>query len=169
MPRRPEGLLYGFASFLGRRFLLVCLCLLLVMVLARTDNWFFRNEVFAWLGSGIAVDADHPSLSLFRAAAVDNCGPEGPPDASVCRDYQGAYAKQKPYIRPIHTLFATILLASYGERPWLDDLHRAAIGSLLAGGVLAVCLWLLLVLALPRDLRIAAAALPTQRSGKAIL
>lgn len=133
--------------------------LLLVFIFARLDNWLFTNEVFAWMQAGVQPSDGESSLLTYREAAVENCNLERQKPLSVCYAYQSTFLGHGFLLHPIHQFFGTGLLSGYGERPWLDDLQSAAIGSVVVGGALAVALWLLLVRSLPRELRMAAAVL----------
>ena len=84
---------------------------------------------------------------------MENCELESEEPLSVCRNYQGTLLGGAYFLHPIHEFFGSRLLETYGEGPWLKDLHRAAITSQLVGGLLAVGLWLLFVVSLPYAVR----------------
>jgi hypothetical protein len=153
MPRVDVRRLARLLPFVERHFLILATCILLVFVLARTDDWLYRNEVFSWLSSGIQFEANDPSLLAFRDAAIDNCRNVQDEAISVCRDYQSTFLDSMHFFRPLHGFFGARLLDTYGEGPWLEDLHRAAMWPHLLGGLLAVGLWLLFVVCLPPGLR----------------
>lgn len=155
-----DGATLSRALVVAEKFALVIAAgILIVLVLARTDKWLYSNEVFAWTRSGIEIGEAHASLFAFKEAAVENCelGSEEP--LPVCQNYQNAYLTQGFFLHPINVWFGSTLPSGYGEMPWLADLHWVAIGILLTSSVLAIALWLLLILSLPRDLRVAAAVL----------
>ena len=145
-----SGSLQQIAGWATRNILLVSTCLLLVFVLARADDWLFRNETFAWISGVFAVDPADPSLVRFHDRAVENCARAVQNSQDVCRDYQATFFGSTVLFHPLNELFASTLPMRYGHRPWLEDLHWAATGTLLVGGFLAIGLWLLLVIGLPR-------------------
>ncbi len=142
----------------GRHILLVAACLVLVLVLARIDDWLYRNETFAWMYAVFEVDPGEPSLVRFEEKAVENCERTIQAVREICRDYQATFLSNAFFLHPLHEIFALGLPAKYGQRPWLEDLHWAAIGALLFGGLLATALWAALVFGLPRGYRSIVAA-----------
>lgn len=151
--------LVRIGAFADRYYLALAVGIILAMTLARTDDWLYRNEIFAWLASGITFDADNPSLLAFQAAAVENCQQFTEEPTSVCRDYQKTFGDSTYFYRPIHGLFGRGLIDSYGTRPWLEDLHAAGLYPHLLGGLLAIALWLIYVRAMPGDSRFLVAAM----------
>ncbi len=111
------------------------------------------------MSGGVQFDTEHPSLDVLVEAAAENCRSVSGAALEVCRDYQNTLKASSFFLHPIHAFFGARLLSSYGGAPWLEDLHAAAISSQLVGGLLAIGLWLLFVLCLPRPSRALVAAL----------
>jgi hypothetical protein len=145
--------------FIGQHYLLFAVSCLAMLVLARTDDWLYRNEVFAWMSGGVDFDTGHPSLDVLVEAAVENCRSVTGAALEVCRDYQNTLKGSSFFLHPMNAIAGAGLPSSYGRAPWLEDLHMAAVSAQLLGGFLAIGLWLLFVFFLPGPSRVLVTAL----------
>lgn len=132
---------------------LLAVVTLLVVYLARIDDWLQKNEVFNALAMGLNVNADHPSLVALRDAGIENCKMHPGEDLNHCIEYQQVITQKLYFAQPIQGLFGVRLAASYGQSQWLLEVHRSAIWSQLSSALLAVFLWLVFTLALPPPYR----------------
>lgn len=146
-------------SLIQKHFILFGACVLAIFVLARLDDWLFRNEVFTWMSEGVPYKVGHPSLDVFAEAAAANCKSLSGPALETCRDYQNTLKGSAVDLHPIHSFFGKMLASEYGDAPWLNQLHTAAVWSSLLGGLLMIGLWVLFIRCLPLPGRTLVAAL----------
>ena len=132
---------------------LLAVVTLLVVYLARIDDWLQKNEVFNALAMGLNVTAEHPSLVTLREAGIENCRVHPGKDLNHCVAAQRVITQKLYFAQPIQGLFGLRLAGSYGQSPWLLEVHRSAIWSQLSSALLAVFLWLVFTLALPPTYR----------------
>ncbi len=133
----------------GKVLVAVTALALLVMFFARIDDWLYKNETFNNLAMGLNVAADHPSLVALRDAAMANCETSAAGDVGDCRKYQIVITQNLFFGEAIQSLFGWRLAKTYGERPWLSDVHRAVISALLTSCAVMIALWLAFTVALP--------------------
>jgi hypothetical protein len=124
--------------------------ILLALYFARIDDWLFKNETFNNLAMGFDVAPDHPGLVALSEAGLANCEKNPVADLNHCHLYQGIITQNLYFAEPIQAFFGSFLAHGYGETPWMLAVHRVTVWSQITTALLAVALWLLFTVALPR-------------------
>ena len=131
--------------------------LFLLVLLARLDNWIFKNETFSNLAFGFQIGEENESLTLLKQAAERNCNLHANADLGLCLGYQNILGQNAFFGHPLTAAFGRSLLSTYSGEGWLETLQLTAVSAQAFGGLVALFLSVVFLVALPGRARLVAA------------
>ncbi|HXV23715.1 MAG TPA: hypothetical protein VED46_05590 [Alphaproteobacteria bacterium] len=126
-------------------------------ILTWLDKWLYSNEVFNNLSMGLSYQPDDEPLARLRDEALRYCALyASASEAESCRAYQNVITDRFFFAHPL-TALVGLQTRDLAQRPnGMARLHWIALEAPLIGAAIALSIWFLLTLALPRADRTAA-------------
>jgi hypothetical protein len=126
-------------------------------VLTWLDKHLYSNEVFNNLSMALSYRPDDEALLRLKEGALAYCDRYAAPgDLAACRVYQTAITDHLYFAHPLTAVIGFQTRALPGDPNWLERLHWIALQPPLIGLLIALLLWIVLTLALPKQDRTAA-------------
>lgn len=131
--------------------------LIAASILTSLDKWLYSNEVFNSLAMGLHYETDDEALVRLRSEALRYCELYAPrSELKSCQVYQNVITDRVYFAHPMTALIGLQARALLNDPGWQAKLQRIAIAPPLLGGAIALAIWLLLTLAMPKEDRAAA-------------
>ena len=139
---------------------LIVTVLITLTILTWLDKWLYSNEVFNNLSMGLSYSPKDPLLVELKEQALHYCTQYATDsELKECNIYQDAITDDLYFAHPLTALIGLQARKLLDNPDSWTELHRIALEPPLIGIALALPLWFLLCLAIPRSDRTTAVGL----------